>query len=342
MSPNVYHILNRLLIAGFFVFNSCSPPKYDFSKNLPNHFSEPVVQEIDFITTGNMKIGRLLFYEKALSEDSSVSCGSYHSQKLAFADSLPISPGVHGYKGFRNAQPLINLIYKNTFFRDGGVNTIARATIPPMQTDFEMDMNIRDVLERLNSNKKYKKLFIQEFGEEANHKNVLQSLAAFQSALLSNKSDYDFYLSGDSSALSEDAKAGMQLFFSDKLACSTCHSSTLFSDGKWHNLGLSLDNPDYGLGRVTLDPLDFGKFKTPSLRNIAVTAPYMHNGTLATLNSVLDFYAQGGENHKNKSDLMKPFKITEIEKKQLVLFLESLTDSSFLNNPAFTELSIRD
>jgi len=322
-----------LIIAGLLFFTACRQN----TVQTPSNFPKIPFPEDNPITQAKVDLGRKLFYEKALSIDSSVSCGSCHIQKYAFADTATLSRGAHDSLGFRNSRALINPAYLIRFFGEGGVNSIERATIPPMQAEFEMNLNIAVLISRLKADAQYAKLFKKVFNSEPNHKNILQALSSFQRTLISGNSKYDSYLRGDSSALSEIEKRGLVLFKSEKLNCKTCHSGLFFTDENTYNIGLYSSNPDWGRGRLTLKAEDYGAFLTPTLRNISVTAPYMHDGSLKTLEEVIDFYATGGENHPAKADEIKPFELSEIEKEELILFLESLTDSTFINNSKFSD-----
>jgi cytochrome c peroxidase len=176
-------------------------------------------------------------------------------------------------------------------------------------------------------------MFDEAFGTSPTYKDVVHALATFQRTLISFNSPYDQYLEGDTNALSDTQLRGLELFRSSKLNCVQCHVEPLFIDNKMHNVGLYAVYEDYGRGRVTLDSADYGRFRTPTLRNIALTWPYMHNGSLKTLDEVIRFYESGGKNHPNKSRHMRPFELTDLERIELIAFLTALTDSTFITNP---------
>ena len=278
-------------------------------------------------------MGRHLFYEKGLSIDSSVSCASCHIQRYAFSDTARVSRGFQGDTGFRNSSSLTNAAFQSAFFRDGGVKTLERAVHPPVLTPFEMNILPTDMLERLTQNNQYVKMFDEAFGTVPDYKGVVNALATFQRTLISFDTPYDRYLEGEIEALNESEVRGLELFRSARLNCVQCHTEPLFIDNQIHNIGLYNVYKDYGRGRVTLDSADYGKFRTPTLRNIAVSWPYMHDGSLKTLDEVVRFYESGGVNHPNKSPHMHPFKLTEAERLDLIAFLEVLTDSTFITNP---------
>lgn len=303
----------------------------------PPHFPEMEFPEGNPLSKAKVELGRELFYEKALSIDSSISCGSCHKQYYAFADNSAYAFGSHDSVGYRNTRGLTNTGYLHNFFGEGGLHSLERATIAPMQTEFEMNQNIKVTLDRLKVDKNYLELFDRAFKDEPNHQNVLWALSSFQRTLISFNSPYDQFVLGDSSALSTKAKNGLELFNSRRLGCGSCHSGILFTDEESYNIGLYSTNPDYGRGRLTLDSADHGAFLTPTLRNVAVTAPYMHDGSLSTLEEVIRFYETGGKQHYAKSDKMKPFTLTAQEEEELISFLNSLTDTSFITNPKFSD-----
>lgn len=293
------------------------------------------IPEDNPITPQKAELGRHLFYERGLSIDSSVACASCHVQQFAFNDTAKVSKGFKSNPGFRNSATLANIVYNTSFFREGGVTTIERAVHPPVLTEFEMNMNPDSIVQRLNANETYRKLFLDAFGQEADYKSVVYALATFQRTLISFNAPYDRFMAGDSSALSPSARLGLKLFRSERLQCSSCHKEPFFMDNDFHNIGLYEDYTDYGRGRFTLNPADYGKMRTPNLRNVAVTWPYMHDGSLRTLPEVIALYSTGGASHSNKSDKIRSFTLSAEEKTALLDFLQALTDSSFLYNPAF-------
>ena len=312
----------------------CSQPA---QKAAVSDYIPPVpVPEDNQVTPEKVALGRHLFYEKAISEDSSVSCASCHIQRYAFTDTARVSVGFKGDKGFRNSSTLANVAYLNLLFREGGVTTLERAVHPPVMTEFEMNINTAEMVDRLRKNPKYIKLFDAAFGAEPDYKGVVQALASFQRTLLSFNSPYDRFMQGDSTAMSPSAVSGLKLFRSERLNCTSCHVEPLFLDEKFHNIGLYQAYEDFGRGRFTLDSADYGKMITPTLRNIAVTWPYMHDGSMQTLEQVITFYQTGGEAHPNKSNDMKAFVLTEQERIDLLAFLNALTDSTFISDSTFS------
>lgn len=323
------------LIAACASLLSCQNQE-EITLDFPDYVQPFEIPENNALTKSKVALGRRLFYEKGLSLDSSVSCASCHMQEFAFADTARVSRGFQNDTGFRNSSSLTNVAFQTAFFRDGGVFTLERAVHPPVLGEFEMNMNLTEMLLRLNANKSYKEEFQNAFNKAIDHQSIVQALASFQRTLNSFNSPYDSFLGGDSLALNRSEKRGLALFRSDKFACASCHKEPLFIDNDMHNIGVYEEYNEFGRGRVTLQKEDFGKFRTPTLRNIAVSFPYMHDGSFKSIEEVLDFYATGGKKHPNKSELMQQIEMTATEKADLLAFLKALTDTSFLQNPAFS------
>lgn len=282
-------------------------------------------------------LGRKLFFDPILSANYTVSCGSCHNPRFAFADSVAFSPGAHGQAGTRNTPSLYNVAWYPYFFVEGGVPTLELVSVAPIQTDVEMGFNLAEAVHRLEKDEEYVRLFQKAYDTTPSTYTLVRALGAFQRSLVSADSPYDQYLRGDSSKLSASARRGMALFFSDSLGCGSCHSGFLFTNFGFHNVGFS-SQADPGRFRLTSVPADSGRFKTPSLRNVALTAPYMHNGSLADLPAVVDFYAAGGGADAHKDERLKPFRLSPSDKRALLAFLHSLTDSVALNNPNYVPL----
>jgi len=308
----------------------------NFQLDIPENVVAFSIPEDNPLTISKIELGRKLFYEKGLSLDSSVSCASCHIQQFAFADTARVSKGFQGDTGFRNSSSLTNVAFQTAFFRDGGVFSLERAVHPPVLGEFEMNMNLMDMLSRLNGNADYREAFQKAFNSDIDNKGIVHALASFMRTLNSFNSPYDKFMAGDSSALNPAQKRGLALFRSERLNCVQCHTEPLFIDNQMHNIGLYANYHEFGRGRVTLKEEDFGRFRTPTLRNIAVSFPYMHDGSLKTLDQVIEFYKTGGFVHPNKSDNISAFELSESEKVDLIAFLQALTDSSFLANPQFS------
>lgn len=306
---------------------------------VPAGFPAPVDSEENPTTLAKVELGKQLFYDPILSRDSSVSCNSCHKQELAFADDRPISPGVEGRLGLRNAPTLANVAYVTRFNKDGGVPKLDMQAGVPIEDENEMDMLMRIAAERLNAVPAYQEAFQRAFARPADAFTITRALAAFQRTFISGDSRFDQYeYQGESTALNEAELRGRALFFSDRTQCSSCHSSFNFTNNEFINNGLYLDyGDDPGRQRVTISTDDEGKFRVPTLRNVGLTAPYMHDGSLADLAAVIDHYNQGGQGHPLQDARIQPLNLSDTEKNDLIAFLHSLTDASFLSNPAYRQ-----
>ncbi len=218
------------------------------------------------------------------------------------------------------------------FHKDGGVRTIELQILSPIIDSIEMAGDFEEILGRLNQDQHYLQLFQKAFDTVPTIFGITRAIASYERSLLSESSAFDDYMNGDSSSLSPSQKRGVQLFTSNQLKCNLCHSGTNFTNYTYQNIGLEIQNQDSGRARITMNSEDAGKFEVPSLRNVSITGPYMHNGTMTTLPDVIDYLAHGGGNHPNKSELIQPFTLTEQEKLDLLHFLESLTDKEFVKN----------
>ena len=297
--------------------------------SIPKGFPEFLVPEDNLITDDKIKLGKMLFFDKMLSRDSSISCASCHNPKYAFTDQLKKSIGIKGRVSSRNSPTLMNVAYNSSFLRDGVNPSLEAQVIVPIHEKNEFDFHILLVAERMKRNNEYVQLSKKAFGEEPNPKIISNAIATYERTLLSGYSRFDkYYYYGDSNALSNREIRGMKLFYND-LNCTSCHSGFNFSNGEIVNIGLYEKYNDVGKMRVSLNESDNGKFKVPTLRNLSVTYPYMHDGSMSSLNEVIDHYVSGGKMNSNKDKRIEPINITENEKRDLIAFLESLTDSSF-------------
>lgn len=310
------------------------PENRPFELDLPAHFPEMDIPVDNPMTADAVELGRLLFHDTRLSRDGMVSCATCHLQHLAFSDGEAISIGIEGRTGLRNSPSLANVGFAPRLFMDGGVPTLEMQILAPIADENEMDHNILLVAEELNTDPQLTALAQIAYQQEINPYTITRSLAAFERSIVSATSKYDLYLQGEA-MLTEEEMLGMELFNSDELKCASCHSGALFTDYDYHNIGLYTEYADPGRERISLDQNDWGKFKTPSLRNVAFTAPYMHNGSLSTLEEVIDFFAGGGESHPNKDARIQGFEINPSEKDALIAFLNCLSDESLRHNPAF-------
>jgi len=326
---------NLLYILFLFLLSSCESDKPiaegSFRLSVPIGFPAPTIPEDNELTWERIELGKKLFFDPILSIDSTISCGSCHKQEFAFADNLAITPGVEDRLGFRNTMSLVNVAYHDFFLREGGVPTLEMQILAPIQDHNEMSFNIVAIAEKLNLDSTYVKASLEAYNRTPDPYVITRAIASFERTMLSGNSNYDNIL------LNESERKGKDLFFSNELACSSCHGTFLFTNQGIENNGLYENYEDSGRYRLTHLQEDIGKFKVPTLRNIELTAPYMHNGSMETLSDVIDHYASGGKTHFNQSNLITGFTISEIEKMDLINFLKSLTDEEFTHNSFFEE-----
>jgi cytochrome c peroxidase len=236
-------------------------------------------------------------------------------------------------KGNRNTPTLTNVGYRKGLFWEGLSPRLELQAIGPLTAHDEMAMEAEELKQRLEANPYYRQAFRQIFGEAPSMKWTAFAISAFERTLVSFDSPYDRFRAGDDNALSEAALRGFDLFFGEKGDCFHCHGGTHFTDDEPRNTGLYAVYPDVGLARATSKEEDVGKFKTPTLRNIALTAPYMHDGSIQTLREAVEHYNSGGKPHPNADALMRPLGLSRQDIDDLIAFLNSLTDVSFTKNP---------
>lgn len=285
-------------------------------------------------TPEKIALGRQLFFDTSLSRNQDVSCASCHHQDKAFSTHDPISPGTAGRLGTRNPPSLINVAYRPNLFWHGGSHSLELQALGPLTDHNEMDLTVEEITERLKANSQYVSRFKTVFGQAPNVDLTLKALAAFERTLVSFNSPFDHFNAGDKAAISESAQRGLDLFY-DKAECFHCHTGNLFSDNKPHNNASELFNEDIGAAQLTDEDADVGKFITPTLRNVALTAPYMHAGHMKTLREVVQNYNEGGQANPNADALIRPLGLTDQEVDDLVAFLNTLTDDTIATNPAF-------
>jgi cytochrome c peroxidase len=319
-----------LTIGSALVLGCSSNDDRAYANVVPAHFPPMSLPEDYSFDVNRVNLGRSLFFERKLSRFEDASCGTCHIPALAFTDGIPIAKGTAGRVGLRNTPSLANAGYLPVIFYDGGVPTIERQMIAPFGEHAEFDFPLDSAMMRLSEIPYYQKAFDQAFGAEISTYAMSRAIAAYLRTLISAESAYDAYLKGDEEALSESQKRGKELFFSDRLQCSSCHTGVLLSDYGFHHNGLYMEtDADPGRGRVTRAEEDMGKFKTPSLRNVARTAPYMHDGRFDALDEVVMHYARGEQVHPNQDPRISGFDLTAKEKSDLIAFLTSFTDESF-------------
>lgn len=345
-----------------------------FSWDLPAHIAPPTMPTNNPISEQKIRLGRFLFYDLRLSGNKTQSCASCHQQAHAFADENMIAIGSTGEVHPRNSQSLVNIAFNSSLtWSNSTIIDLEKQIAMPLFGQHPIELGINEtnrteVLTRFQQDSNYQKLFESAFPNETNNinfDNIIKALASFVRTLNSYNSPFDRFELGDKTALSNSAQRGMNLFFSERLACSECHHGPDFNQFKnksssqtmanFHNIGLyNLDglgkypNKNQGLIEFSNNLEDMGKFKTPTLRNVEHSAPYMHDGSLASLEDVVDFYAAGGrfigsgefagDGRINpfKHPLVKGFALDSQDKKDLVNFLKSLSDTDFLHDPTLS------
>lgn len=316
-------ILRHSKLVVFIVLASCAPePSSDLLSELATwpQMEFPTDNEPD---AQKIVLGERLFFDPIVSIDSSISCASCHKEVYGFADDVAISPGVEDRLGKRNSPSLWNVGYQPYFMREGGVPTLEMQVLVPVQEHSEMAFNMVLLAQRLNANTAYKNDFLEAFGDSASAFTITRALAQYERTLIQEPTSFDEYVRGDNGALSIAAKKGFELFYG-KAGCDHCHSGPLMTNFGFYNNGTQIGPDDYGRAELTLDSADFYLFKVPSLRKVALTAPYMHDGSLASLRDVLEQYNQGGVGHDYTSDGIEPLNLNESELVALEEFLSSL------------------
>lgn len=349
------------------------PPAPDagFAWELPQGFPPPVVPEDNPITPARVELGRHLFYDARLSGNGTQACASCHEQARAFTDGRDTAVGSTGEHHPRNAQTLANVVYNSTLtWANPGLTALERQIVIPMFGDAPVELGVGghedEILDRFRADPRYVELFAAAFPEDddpVRFERVVDALASFLRTLVSGGSRYDRYLEGDVDALTLAERRGLVVFFGELAEChhchggfnfttSTVHEGQVFPERPFHNTGLyDIDGQggyppgNTGLFEITGDPADMGRFRAPTLRNVAVTAPYMHDGSVETLEEVVAIYAAGGRDvergpyagdgrqNPHKSGFVSGFPLSEGEKADLVAFLRSLTDEAFLTDP---------
>jgi cytochrome c peroxidase len=326
-----------------FFFSACAKieqqvePVDDFSQNLPLGFPALPVPTDNPMSAAKIELGRHLFYEQRISKDLRVSCATCHNQPVAFTDTRRKSIGFNGDSTLRSAPTLTNVAYNQTLLWEGGVRSLEIQALGPIVNANEMNMIPDSVEGRLRQIPKYRGLFRNAWGDETiTIDRVTKSIATFERTFISANSAFDQWQRGNSSSITASAARGAALFFGEKGDCWHCHGQFNLTTNGFHNNAIdsSVTVPDLGRYRITNATRDIGKFKTPTLRNIALTNPYMHDGRFQTLEQVVRHYNSGGKPHPNKDPLMRPLGLTEADIQDLVQFLQSLTDDEFINNPA--------
>jgi cytochrome c peroxidase len=328
-------LLTVIALIGSCRRDSVAPPDAAGLLNLPPGFPAPPFPPDNELTYARWALGKKLFYEPALSRDSTLSCASCHQPALAFTDGRRVSLGVENREGLRNAPTLANVAYHPYFMKEGGVRTLEMQVAVPIEEHAEFDFNFVLLGQRLAADDAYQRMSREAYDRPIDPYVISRAIAAFERTLISGRSAYDRFEQGQSDALSEQALRGRALFFSSRTDCFQCHGGLDFSNYGFFNNGLYAEYTDPGRARLTGLEEDRALFKVPSLRNIELTAPYMHDGSLSSLDEVITHYLSGGAGHVNQSPLIRPLDLSDEEAADLKAFLLALTDPDFLTNPAF-------
>jgi cytochrome c peroxidase len=280
------------------------------------------------LTDSRITLGKKIFFDANFSSDKKISCSSCHKPQFAFADTLPTNKGSHDSINFRNVPSLINIGYHPYLNLDGGVPSIEMQVFVPMESATEMNTNLLKAAAYMKTIPEYVNLSIKAYKRQPDAYVIIRALAAYQRSLISKGSRYDlFKATKGKKGLTAIEIKGMNLFYSSKTMCSTCHSGFLFTNFMFEDIGLPNHTKDTGRARVTIKQTDIGKFKTPSLRNVSLTKPYMHDGSIKTLDEVLHYFNNGGGHSRNKSKSIKSLHLSNEEIYALKAFLLSLTDT---------------
>lgn len=278
------------------------------------------------------ELGKELFFETLLSKNENVSCATCHQPSMAWTVNEDLIMGTEGMRFFRHPPSLLNVAFFNSWHWDGGTTSLEKQVLAPLENPDEMNMRADSLILRLRRDAYYRDRFISVYGKEPDMYGVTRSLGAYQRSLISARSKWDRVQSGQAVFTALETR-GLELFSSDSLACSECHTPPLFTDLVFHNNGRwKWGDYDPGRSRVTLDSLDRGKFKTPTLRNVEITPPFFHDGSVKTLSEVLDHYANGGNQNQLQDPRIKGFHLKSSDKKALMAFLKTLTDTATMND----------
>lgn len=316
---------------------------------VPDNFPAFTDSRTNPLTADGIALGKKLFFDKRLSGNNQISCATCHQQRLAFSDGLALTTlGISGKVLERNSPALINLAWAdNGLFWDGGATNLESQAFAPLSHQDEMHQNLEELLEELNADASYPKMFRKAFGRAVNQADIVKAIAQFERTLISSNSRYDKYVRGESEGtLNQQELKGLRLA---EQFCFSCHKGPLLTDNLYHNNGIDDDFQDdtelmlkRGRARITGSAGDLGKFRTPTLRNIELTGPYMHDGRFKSLEAVLEHYNSGIKDSPSLDPLLKQnnsygIMLSENDKKQLVSFLKTLTDYEYINDKRFSE-----
>lgn len=347
------HILVATIV--IFLFNACKEENNDpqppgevwhptpYELTIPQGFPDMNIPADNPMTVEGVDLGKRLFYDPILSADNTQACANCHAPEFSFTDNgKRFSEGIDGIFGTRNSMPVINAGWMPSLFWDGRRTSLEDQALEPVPNPIEMHQSWPEAMSKLNIHPEYPDLFFAAFGTRTIDSTlVTKAIAQFERTMISSNSKYDRYLRGEVQ-LSQAESKGFEIFFTEKGDCFHCHSTILYTDQLFHNNGLDAEHTDKGLFVVTGNENDIGKFKSPTLRNVEFTAPYMHDGRFETLEDVIDFYSHEVQWSPTVDPLMKKVnqggvQLTEEEKQYLLAFLKTLSDTTFTNNPDYAD-----
>ena len=313
-------------------------PEYPYK--VPLGLQAPDIPSDNPVTDAKVDLGKALYFDKRLSRDGTVSCATCHDPAKGWTDQAPVSTGIKGQKGGVSAPTVLNSAYMEFQFWDGRAKSLEEQAKGPIQNPIEMGFTHEEAVARLKTIKGYAPMFKKAFGDEViDIDRVAKAIATFERTVLTGNAPYDRWLAGDKKAMGESAVRGHRVF-NGKANCAICHDGFNFSNSDFHNIGVGMQAKEPNLGRFaqTKDPNHTGAFKTPTLRNLKYTAPYMHDGSEATLEAVVEYYDKGGFKNAHLDGRMKPLGLTPEEKKDLVAFMEALNgDPVAVKSPKMPE-----
>jgi cytochrome c peroxidase len=316
----------KKILAALILFSQC------FGQEVPSGLPPVPWPKDNPYSAEKEQLGKYLYFDKRLSSDGTVSCATCHTLQDAFSDHLPVSTGIAGNKGSRNAPSVINTGYLKHLFWDGRSSSLEEQAIGPLANPQEMTtftephVAHKKCEELIAAIPGYKALFHLAFGDPScKLEHIAQAIATFERSVLSGNSPYDRYIAGDKSAMTQEQIQGMLVF--KKAQCINCHNGVLFTDERFLNIGIGMNDPHPDLGRynITHEDKDWGAFKVPTLREVENTFPYMHDGKMQTLEEVIHYYDKGGNPCRNLHPSMKPLHLSEADKKALISFLKALS-----------------
>jgi cytochrome c peroxidase len=323
-----------LVILVYFTSGSAAPGEYRL--RLPFGLSEQAINipQDNPLMEEKVDLGMQLFFDRRLPADETITCATCHVPALGFSDGQPLSTGLYEQKLGRNTPTIVNRAFGSSYFWDGRARSLEETILLTLRT--HLGNSDEAIVQKLSSIRGYSEQFRRVFGAPVTMDGIGKSLAAFVRTIFSGSSPFDHFEAGDRTALSLEAQRGFKLF-KGKAKCTKCHVGFNFTDEQFHNMGVGLYNPDPDLGRyaITNQDEDKGAFKTPTLRDVGYTAPYMHDGSLETLEEVIQFYNKGGIKNPYLAKELKPLHLTPQEQADLLAFLNSLT-GAWVNAPAPT------